>query len=109
VKPVVLYHGSRVLVPVLRPDVNAGARCVALPFALVFLGPSRWSMRGDRLEISQGSLDPNGIGYLYRLATDGFEQINPAVWICREPVTPLDYEVIRSADFAHLLQEDNDS
>lgn len=106
-RPEFLYHGSRVLVPVLEPrngPVNAGReRHVALPYALGFLpdakGKISWSLMGSRLVLKQGSLDITSIGYLYRLPIDRFEQANPMVWICREPVTPIDHEVIRGADY----------
>ena len=109
--PDVLYHGSTVLVPVLEPisgAVNASHdRWVAMPFALVFLPDDRgrcvWSLRGSRIVLQHGSLDPCGVGYLYRLAPDRFEQVNPMVWLCREPVTPLDYEVIRGADYVDWI------
>ena len=100
-RPDVLYHGSSVLVPVLEPrngPVNAtDDRWIALPFALVFRpderGRCRWSLRMGaeaRLSLQHGSLDATGVGYLYRLPADRFEQVNASVWVCREPVTPLD-------------------
>ena len=110
-KPELLYHGSEVLVSVLEPvngPINAAHdRYVALAYALTFLpderGRCQWSLQlhpsGARLRLEHGSLDPTAIGYLYRVAADRFEQVNPAVWVCREPVTPLHYEVIRGADY----------
>jgi hypothetical protein len=113
-RPDVLYHGSSVLVPVLEPrngPVNAtDDRWTALPYALVFRpderGRCRWSLRmgaEPRLCLQHGSLDATGVGYLYRVPADRFEQVNPMVWVCREPVTPLGYEVIRSADYVDWI------
>jgi hypothetical protein len=106
-RPDFLYHGSRVLVPVLEPidgPINAAHdRHVALPYALGFLpdprGKVSWSLRGSRLVITQGALDPSSLGYLYRVPTSHFQQVNPLVWVCREPVAPIDHEVIRGADY----------
>ena len=107
-RPDVLYHGSRQLLSVLEPLVNAAHdRNVAMPFALAFTpderGRSRWTLEGSRLVVTQGSLDTTGIGYLYRVAADRFEQVNPMVWVCREPVTPIDYEIVRSADYVDWI------
>jgi hypothetical protein len=113
-RPDLLYHGSHVLVPVLEPrdgPVNAtDDRWIALPYALVFRpderGRCRWSLRvgaETRIYLQHGSLDATGVGYLYRLPADRFEQVNPAVWVCREPVTPLGHEVIRSADYVDWI------
>jgi hypothetical protein len=110
-RPDVLYHGSGVLVPVIEPrdgPVHAAHdRWVALPYALVFQpderGRCRWSLHmgvEPRISLVHGSLDTTGVGYLYRLPSDRFEQVNAAVWVCREPVTPLGHEVIQSADYA---------
>jgi len=106
----VLYHGSGVLVSMLEPRNGpvcaAPDRWVALPYALVFRpderGRCRWSLRMGAepcISLVHGSLDTTGVGYLYRLPADRFEQVNATVWVCREPVTPLGYEVIRSADY----------
>jgi hypothetical protein len=111
IRPDVLYHGSRVLVPVLEPlegPINASHdRAIAVPWALGFVpdprGRTKWSIQitvdGPRITIEQGALDLTAIGYLYRVPVDGFEQVNPMVWVCREPVTPIDYEILQTADF----------
>lgn len=111
-RPDVLYHGSRVLVSVLEPrngGVNAAHdRFVALPFALTFVpderGRCKWTLHthpdGGRIALDHGSLDTTRTGYLYRVPADRFEQVNRSVWVCHEPVTPLDHEVVRGADYA---------
>jgi hypothetical protein len=106
-RPEFLYHGSRVLVPVLEPRVGpvnaAHDRHVALPYALGFLPGAndkvRWTLMGARLVMNEGSVDPSSVGYLYRVPSDGFEPVNRMVWVCREPVTPIDHEVISGADY----------
>lgn len=117
-KPDVLYHGSAVLVPVLEPRKGlvcaAQDRSVAIPFALAFRpderGRHQWAiqMHADmhaaepRISIVHGWLDTTGVGYLYRLPVDRFEYARYQ-WVCREPVTPLGHEVIRTADYVSWI------
>ncbi len=109
-RPDVLYHGSRVLVPVLEPLKGfvyaAQNRCVAIPFALAFRpdgrGRCQWEIDLDaaepRISIVHGWLDTTGVGYLYRLPAGRFECARYQ-WVSRAPVMPLSHEVIRSADY----------
>jgi hypothetical protein len=109
-RPDALYHGSLVLVPVLEP-VNgfiyaADERQISIPFALVIRPDERGRCKSSlqmhltepRITIEHGWLDTTGIGYLYRPPPDSFEHARYQ-WLSREPVTPLDHEVIRSADY----------
>jgi len=112
-----VYHGSPVLVPVLEPRNGplhaAQDRQIAIPFALAFhpddRGRCKWSLHmhetDPRIVIEQGSLDTNAVGYLYRLAADQFEQVSQWRWVSRVPVTPLDHEVIRGADYIGWIGE----
>ena len=102
-----LYHGSSVLVPVLEPIKGAvyaaHERRIAIPFALAIRpderGRCRWTLHAtERISIEQGWLDTTGSGYLYRLTTDNFEQ-DRYQWVSLVAVTPVGYEVIRSADY----------
>ncbi len=70
--------------------------------AVVAGGACAWAPRFASRSCTD-PLDATGVGYLYRLAADRFEQVNAAVWVCREPVTPLDYVVIQSADYIGWL------
>lgn len=109
-----LYHGSPVLVPVLEPLKGfvcaAQDRCVAIPFALAFRpdarGRCQWVIHmhaaEPRISIVEGWLDTTGVGYLYRLPADRFEYARYQ-WVCREPVTPLGHDVIRSADYVDWI------
>ncbi len=107
----VLYHGSPVLVPVLEGKDGfvyaASERSTAIPFALAIRpderGRCKWGFdmgaSQPRIWIEHGWLDTTGVGYLYRLAGDGFEE-RRYQWVSRVAVTPLGHEVIRSADYA---------
>jgi hypothetical protein len=97
-------------VPVLEPIKGfvyaAHDRSIAIPFALAFRpdwrGRCQWHLHTPpeepRISIEHGWLDVTGVGYLYRLAAAGFEQFRYQ-WVSRVSVTPLGYEVIRSADY----------
>ena len=112
--PDVLYHGSKVLVSVLEPlngfVCAAHDRAVAIPFALVFRpderGRSKWCLHmhptDPRISIEHGWLDTTGVGYLYRVTPDRFEDARYQ-WLSREPVTPIGYEVIRGADYVSWI------
>jgi hypothetical protein len=109
--PEVLFHGSNVRVPVLEPIngfVHAAAeRYVALAFALVFRpderGRCEWHLRGSRLVLARGSLDLEGIGYVYTLSPVGFEE-RRYEWLSRDPVTPLSVEVIHGRDYVGWIE-----
>jgi len=119
-KPEFLYHGSPVLVSVLEPGDSllyaAAHREICIPFALAIRaddkGRSKWRLNGTtadgstpnpRLVIEQGWLDTNGIGYLYRVPAAAFEE-RRWQWVSREAVTPIDHEVIRSADYVGWIE-----
>jgi hypothetical protein len=113
-RPEAIFHGTSVLVSVLEPRKGAvyaaHDRSIAIAFALVIRpdarGRSQWQlhMGGDepRITIVHGWLDTTGIGYVYRLSPDGFEQ-RQFEWLSQKPMTPLGYEIIRSADYAHWV------
>jgi hypothetical protein len=113
-RPEVIYHGSSVLVPVLEPIKGfvyaAHDRSIAIPFALVIRpderGRAQWRLHvhatEPRISIEHGWLDTTGVGYVYRLAPDGFDQKH-FEWLSSAPVTPLGHEIIRSADYVHWI------
>jgi hypothetical protein len=114
-RPDVLYHGSSVLVPVLRP-INgaiyaAHDRLIAIPFALKIRcdqrGCTSWRLHMESPEptisIELGTLDIDGVGYVYRLAIEGFEPAGNWEWVSRAPVTPLGCDVIRTGDYAQWV------
>jgi hypothetical protein len=93
-----LYHGSKTLVEVLLPHPAHGVGPekdrqtavyasshpnFAIPFALPIMpdaGRCAWKMSfedGDpQIAILSGYLDLSRIGYLYRVAADGFESVD---------------------------------
>ena len=113
-KPQYVYHGSQYLLDIIRPQQARGANAQesqkaiyaaetvdeVIPFAL----PIRWypddptgkrafSCKNGKTLIEYGSLDPNGVGYVYKLRADTFEKLDEWQWISMREVVP--DEVIR--------------
>jgi len=127
-KPKYLYHGSSERVDVLLPHqaedfLNpAGSqygvwatsnRDIALAFALGAVpdetGAVTRIMRPQDLDpvkmvYVQGHPNFGGKGYLYTVSSDRFEHVAGEVWICREPVTPLEILEINVDDYLHLFR-----
>ncbi len=104
-----VYHGSPYLFDVLKPQQASGenADCsrhaiyasdqfdYVIPFAL----PIRWypdnpagkrdfQCNSGRVKILQGTLDPNGVGYIYKLKAEHFEKIDNWQWVAYQEVEP---------------------
>ena len=119
-KPKYVYHGSQYLFEVIRPQQACGANAQesqkaiyaaetieeAIPFAL----PIRWYpddptgkrdffCKNGKTFLEYGSLDPNGVGYVYKLQADTFEKLDDWQWISRLDVIPDDIICIRVRDY----------
>ena len=119
-KPQYVYHGSQYLFDVIRPQKACGANAQesqmaiyaaetieeVIPFAL----PIRWypddptgkrafSCKNGKTLLEYGSLDPNGVGYVYKLQADTFEKLDEWQWISRLDVIPNDIICIRVRDY----------
>lgn len=127
-KPPVLYHGSPHKLDIIVPNQATGLgnrendrlnsvyasdeRNYAIMFALNILtdekGVTGWSiyLTDDLLEvvIEKGKLDLKTEGYLYRLPSDTFRQIERFQWVSDVPVKPLEWEIIRPTDHLHWLE-----
>ncbi len=124
-KPEYLYHGSQYKLDLLIPQQAAGERDKdsmmaiyaaetmeeVIPFAL----PIRWypdSPEGRRdftcgdgkILLRYGSLDPQGIGYVYKVKADSFEKIDEWQWISRESCHPVEVMEIQVADYLDRVQ-----
>jgi uncharacterized protein len=86
-------------------------RAFATAFALPLLpsadGRTRWSLdyrrEIPRITIHAGSLDLSRVGYLYRVPAAPFRRLDDLQWVAEQPVTPIDYEIIEPATFAHWI------
>ena len=119
-KPQYVYHGSQYLFDVIRPQQAHGANAresqkaiyaaetvdEVIPFAL----PIRWypddptgkrafSCIGGKTRIEYGSLDPDGVGYVYKLSADTFEKLDEWQWISTFEVIPDEVICIRVKDY----------
>ncbi|MBE9211902.1 hypothetical protein IQ247_04060 [Plectonema cf. radiosum LEGE 06105] len=127
-KPPFLYHGSPHKLDVIEPNQATGLgnrendrlysvyasdeRNYAIMFALnIFLdekGERSWSIfrTADSLEvvIETGKLDLTTQGYLYRLPSDTFRQVERFQWVSDVPVKPLECEIIKPKDHLHWLR-----
>lgn len=125
-QPAVLFHGSPVRLTRLEPRPARGTGPAtdqlhaiyavasplhAIPFALPIVsdeqGRCSWSMEfadaEPRIVLHVGRLDWERVGYLYRLPVATFTPIDEHQWVSYEPVTPLDFTVIRPRDYAHWV------
>lgn len=119
-KPKYLYHGSQYKLDLLIPQQTAGSRDIdslkaiyaaetmdeVIPFAL----PIRWypdspegkrafECRDGRVFLIYGSLDPNGVGYVYKVKADSFEKIDEWQWVSRESCDPVEVTEIKVANY----------
>ena len=125
-KPEYLYHGSQYLFDILEPQQAIGANPQesqkaiyagtkfehVIPFAL----PIRWypddpSGKRDfsceiclvppqsKVFLKYGSLDPNGIGYVYKVKADTFTKIDTWQWVSSVPVVPEEVITIKVSDY----------
>ncbi len=125
-KPKYLYHGSDERVDVLVPHQaedslnEAGSqygvfatsnRDVALAFALGAVPDEAGrvtrvirSLNPVKMIFIQGRPNLGGRGYLYKMSSEGFEQVDELQWVCRESVKPLEVLEINVDDYPHLYQ-----
>lgn len=124
-KPKYLYHGSQYKLDILLPQQAAGGRDIdslkaiyaagtmdeVIPFAL----PIRWypdspegkrafECHDGRVFLIYGSLDPNGVGYIYKVKADSFEKIDEWQWVCKESCEPVEVTEIKVADYLDRVE-----
>lgn len=124
-KPDYLYHGSQYLFDVLKPQ-QASGQCGAesmlavyaaesprevVPFAL----PIRWypdspegkrafTCEDGRTKLLHGSLDPDGIGYIYKVKSEFFEKIDEWQWVSARECIPVEITEIKVRDYLHTVE-----
>lgn len=124
-KPEYLYHGSQYKLDILIPQQAAGGQDIdslkaiyaagtmdeVIPFAL----PIRWypdspegrrdfECSAGRVLIKYGSLDPSGVGYVYKLKADSFEKIDEWQWVSKESCEPVEITEIKVADYLDRVE-----
>ena len=118
-KPKYVYHGSQYLFDTVKPQKACGQNekesqyaiyaaetmDEVIPFAL----PIRWypdnptgkrdfTVDSGRAFIEYGSLDPDGVGYVYKLKADSFERLDKWQWISKVDVVPEEIICIKVRD-----------
>ena len=123
-KPKYVYHGSQYLFDTVKPQKACGQNekesqyaiyaaetmDEVIPFAL----PIRWypdnssgkrdfTIDSGRVFIEYGTLDPDGVGYIYKLKSDSFEKLDEWQWISQVDVIPDDIICIKVRDYIHRV------
>lgn len=123
-KPKFVYHGSKDLLDIVKPQQARGI-CEAeaqhaiyaaatpeevIPFSLPFRwypdapgGKLSFDSDGVNSFLRYGSIDPNGKGYIYVLPANSFELINEWEWVSREAVKPVKVIEISVKDYWHTI------
>lgn len=124
-KPAFVYHGSPYRLDRIEPQQASGgsasdSMCAiyagerfedVIPFAL----PIRWypdcpggkrsfSCEGGKTRLIYGSLNPDGVGYVYRLRSDTFRKIDDWQWVSETPCDPVEVTEIRVRDWLHTVE-----
>lgn len=119
-KPIFLYHGSPYRFSKLEPQkangqnekesLNAIYASHIFDWVIPFALPIRWypdDPSGARAflcdegntKIIYGSLNPCGIGYVYKLRGAGFQQIDEWQWVSNQSIIPEDIIEIKVSDY----------
>ena len=124
-KPQYLYHGSQYKFDIVMPQQACGA-CEresllaiyaaesvekVIPFAL----PIRWypdNPEGKKsmecndgiTKLLYGSLNPDGVGYVYKVKADTFEKIDDWQWVSTEACEPVEIIEIKVRDYLHTVE-----
>ena len=122
--PMYVYHGSQYFFDVVCPQQASGATAKESQYAIYaaetmeevipFALPIRWypddptgkrsfSCKNGKTNIEYGSLDPNGVGYIYKLRTDSFEKLDEWQWVSKTEVVPVEVICICVKDYLHTI------
>ena len=125
IKPEYLYHGSQYRFNVLEPQPAHGiceresmlaiyaAETMedVVPFAL----PIRWypdtpngkrsfECEDGKTKLIYGSLNPNGVGYIYKVKADTFRKIDQWQWVSEAACVPVEVVEIKVQDYWHTVE-----
>ena len=125
-KPKFLYHGSQYLIKTLVPkqandstEIGSQLRIYACRYweeAIRFALPIRWYpdnptgrkswsfFAEGKLVIEYGSINPCGVGYIYKISSTNFEQIDNWQWVSAEETAVVSATKIRVEDYWHLIE-----
>ena len=125
-KPEFLYHGSQYVIETLIPrqakdSGEIGSQlgiyaCEHCEEVIRFAMPIRWYpdnptgrrlwsfLPEDKLIIEYGSINPYGIGYIYKISSKNFEKIDNWQWISMKETAVIDSCKIKVEDYWHLIE-----
>ena len=66
-------------------------------------GKRAFSCKNGKTFIEYGSLDPNGVGYVYKLQADTFEKLDEWQWISKLEAIPVEVICIRVKDYIQTI------
>ena len=123
--PRYVYHGSQYKLDVIMPQQARGGSEMesklaiyaaetidaVIPFAL----PIRWypdapdgkrdfTCEDGKTTLVCGSINPNGVGYVYKLKAESFYKIDNWQWVSEQPCTPVEIIEIKVKDYWHTIQ-----
>jgi hypothetical protein len=123
-RPNFLYHGSKQKIDVLLPQQAYGlpeengnrfgiyayadfdmARRFALPIKPFSNGSLSvtFEERTGRIILSAGHIDKNSYGYVYKINSDSFIQLDEYQWLSLEPVIPVETTIVYTADLWSMI------
>jgi hypothetical protein len=124
-KPEFLYHGSQYILENLIPKQAKDASktgsqlgiyaCEYPEEVIRFAIPIRWypdnptgrrlwsCLSEGRLVIEYGSIDPYGIGYIYKISSENFDKIDNWQWMSTKETPIIEATKIKVEDYWHLI------
>jgi len=124
-KPKYLYHGSQYYFEVLKPQQANGAcdresmlaiyAAETMDEVITFALPIRWypdNPSGKRvfecekglIKLLYGSINPDGIGYVYKIKSDDFIKIDEWQWISKNEIIPEEVMEISVRDYWEWIE-----
>ena len=62
-----------------------------------------FSCKNGKTSVEYGSLDPNGVGYIYKFNATSFEKLDEWQWISKTEDVPVEVICICVRDFLHTI------
>ena len=124
-KPEFLYHGSQYILQTLIPQQANDSTVIGsqigiyacehfeqvIRFAMPIrwypdnpTGKRSWSFFHDgKLIIEHGTIDPNGIGYIYKIGSENFSKMDEWQWVSTDETNIIDSTKIEVKDYWDMI------
>ena len=124
-KPEYVYHGSQYRFDIVKPQQACGAceqeslnaiyAADSIGKVITFALPIRWypddpsgklafECSDGKTKLLYGSLNPDGVGYVYKVKADTFELIDDWQWVSKEACEPVEVIEIKVKDYLHTVE-----